>query len=245
MSWDDPEIVRADLVILRAVHDYADRLGEFLAWTLKVKNLLNPPAAVAWNADRRYLDELANRDVPTVPKTTFAPGEQVRLPRADLVFVSATIGSGARRCRSRSEAAQYAAELQAAGRSVVVQSCDSATETALVFLCGEPSHALTRRAGSWHQTEADFEIWDIGAAALAGAAARIGGSTSDLLYARAQVIGEADAPALLELQLVGPSLLFRKLDAGTRDGAEREFAVGVESALERFGLGPFSQSFPH
>src|SRR6185312_5901836 len=113
LSWDDPEILRADLVILRAAYDYADRLGEFLAWTLEVKNLLNPPAAVAWNADRRYLDELANREVPTVPGETFAPGEQVRLPRTGQVFVSATIGSGARRCRDRPAAAKAAAELQA------------------------------------------------------------------------------------------------------------------------------------
>jgi hypothetical protein len=245
LSWDDPEILRADLVILRAVHDYADRLGEFLAWTLGVKNLLNPAPAVAWNADRRYLDELAKGDVPVVPMTTCAPGEQLRLPRSDVVFVSASIGSGVRRCRSRSEAAECAAELQAAGRSVVVQSCDSATETLLVFLCGEPSHAFTRRAGRWHQAEADFEIWDVGAAALAGAAAQIGGRTSDLLYARAHVIGDADGPALLELQLVEPSLLFRKLDVGSRDVAQRDFAVGVQSALERFGLGPLSQTFPH
>src|ERR1700678_2627253 len=50
LSWDDREVGGADLVILRATHDYAGRLDEFLAWTTGVANLLNAPAVVAWNA---------------------------------------------------------------------------------------------------------------------------------------------------------------------------------------------------
>jgi hypothetical protein len=245
LSWDDPEISRADLVILRATRDYADRLGEFLAWTLGVKNLLNPPGAVAWNADRRYLNDLANQGVPTVPGETLAPGDRVRLPRTgDVFFVSATIGSGARRCSDRSAAAEYAAELHEAGRSVLVQACASAPETVLVFLCGEPSHAFTKQADAWHQAEPDFEICDVGAAALAAAAGHVGIDATELLYARAHVIGGPDDPRLLELQLVEPSLGWRTLDAETRDLAQREFALGVESALERLGLGPFSHRRP-
>jgi hypothetical protein len=244
LSWDDPEISRADLVILRATRDYADRLGEFLAWTIGVKNLLNPPGAVAWNADRRYLDELANQDVPTVTGETFAPGDRVRLPRTGHVFVSATIGSGAQRCSDRSAAAEYAAELHEAGRSVLVQPCGSAPETVLVFLCGEPSHAFTKQADTLHQAESDFEIWDVGAAALAAAAGQASVDASELLYARAHVIGGTDDPRLLELQLVEPSLGWRTFDAETRDLAQREFALGVESALERLGLGPFSHRRP-
>jgi hypothetical protein len=247
LSWDDPEVSRADLVILRAVRDYADRLGEFLAWTIGVKNLLNPPGAVAWSADRRYLDDLANQDVPTVPGETFAPGDRVRLPRTGQVFVSATIGSGAQRCSDRSAAVEYAAELHEAGRSVLVQPCRSAPETVLIFLCGEPSHAFTKQGGQGdvlHQAEPDFEIWDVGAAALAAAAVQASVGASDLLYARAHIIGEPKDPRLLELQLVAPSLGWRALDAETRDLAQREFALGVESALERMELGPFSHRRP-
>ena len=82
LSWDDPDVAGAHLVILRATHDYADRLDEFLAWTTGVANLLNPPAVVAWNADRRYVGDLADRGVPTVPGEVVAPGERARLPRA-------------------------------------------------------------------------------------------------------------------------------------------------------------------
>ena len=149
LSWDDPEAASADLVILRATDDYAGRLDEFLAWTTGVQNLLNAPAVVAWNAERRYLGDLADRGVPTVPGEVVAPGKPGRLPRTGDFFVSPTAGSGTRRCGDRAAAATYAAEVHAAGQSVLVQRAGSAPETVLVFLGGRPSHALPLRATPW------------------------------------------------------------------------------------------------
>ena len=80
LSWDDADTGQADLVILRATHDYAGRLEEFLAWSTRVKNLLNATSVVAWNVDRRYLRDLAARGVPTVPGEVFAPNQPIRLP---------------------------------------------------------------------------------------------------------------------------------------------------------------------
>ncbi len=240
LSWDDRDVTRAHLVILRATHDYADRLDEFLAWTAGVANLLNAPAVVAWNANRRYLDDLADRGVPTVPGEVFAPGDRLRVPRTGDVFVAPTIGTGTRRFSGRSAAAAYAAELHTAGQKVLVQPAGSAPETVLVFLGGTPSHAFTKQADALRQAEPDFEIWDAGSAALAAAAAHVGIDASELLYARAHLSGFR----LLELQLVEPSLDWRQLDAGTRDLVQREFALRVESALERLGLGPLSHRRP-
>jgi hypothetical protein len=229
LSWDDREVTRAHLVILRATHDYADRLDEFLAWTTGVANLLNAPAAVAWNVDRRYLGDLADRGVPTVPGEVFAPGERVRLPRSGHVFVSPTIGTGTRRFSDRTEAAAVIRERHEA---VFVQPAEPAAETELLFLGGEPSHAFP--------SEPDFELWDVGAAALTAAAAELGIDAGELLYARAHLNGAR----LVELQLVDPSLGWRRLDADARDLAQRQFALCVESALERLGLGPFSHRRP-
>jgi hypothetical protein len=83
-SWDDPETNRADLVILRVGRDYARRPEEFLAWTTRVGNLLNPRPAVAWNLTARYLGDLAAAGVPTLSQGTptdpvalaFVGGEQ-------------------------------------------------------------------------------------------------------------------------------------------------------------------------
>ncbi|MGB8391492.1 hypothetical protein [Mycobacterium sp.] len=240
LSWDDPGAGRADLLILRATRDYAQRLGEFLAWTTSVPNLLNAPAVVAWNADRRYLADLADRGVPTVPGQVFAPGERIRLPGSGQVFVGPSVGTGTRCCADRSAAAACIAELHAAGQSAVVQPRVSARETVLVFLGGKPSHAFTKRARGLVQAEPDFETWDVGAAALGAAAAQVGIDAGELLYARAHLVGAR----LLELQLVEPSLEWLRLDVATRDLAQREFALAVESACERLGLGPFSHRRP-
>ena len=54
--------------------------------------------------------------------------------------------------------------------------------------------------------EPDFEIWDVGFAALAAAAEQLNTSARDFLYARVDVIGDIDDPRLLELELIEPSL---------------------------------------
>jgi hypothetical protein len=237
MSWDDPEVGDADLVILRATRDYPSRLDEFLAWTTGVQNLLNPPAVVSWNVDRRYLADLADRGVPTVPGVEYAAGDRVELPHTGSVFVSPAVGTGTRCFSDRSAAAAHVAELQKAGQRALVQAAGADPQTVLVFLGGAASHAFTTQDHSaLRQGEPDFEIWDVGAAALAAAA-----NPGELLYARVHLIGSR----VLELQLVDPSLGWRRLDAGTRELAQRQFAVCVESALDRLGLGPLSRPGSH
>ena len=270
LAWDDPATLRADLVILRATWDYVERLDEFLAWTRRVRNLLNAPQAVAWNTDKRYLVDLAAAGVPTVPGEVFAPGEKVRLPSAREVVVKPNVGAGAvgaRRFTDRAAARAYAAALQSHGRTVLVQTYDARVdrdgETALVFLAGRQSHAFVKRAmlppagrppeldhsrtfamERLAPADPDFEVWDVGVAALAAAAAHLGVDQSEFLYARVDVIGGRDDPRLLELELVEPSLGWRQLDVAERGLKQREFALGVESALDRLGLGPLSHRGP-
>ena len=268
MSWDDPAALKADLVILRATWDYIDRLDEFLAWTRRVPRLLNPPQAVAWNIDKRYLRDLATAGVPTVPSAFFGPGERVVVPVGEVV-VKPAVGAGsvgALRFSDAREAVAHAGTLQARGQTVLVQPYDARVgdgETALVFLRGEQSHAFTKgpmlpppgrapvfdESGTYAEemlepAEPDFELWDLGHAALSAAAAHLDVRTTDLLYARVDVLGGADSPCLLELELVEPSLGWRQLDETTRRGQQRRFALGVESALHGFGLGPLSHRRP-
>lgn len=270
LSWDDPEALRADLVILRATWDYVERLDEFLAWGRRVSHLLNAPDVIAWNADKRYLVDLAGRGVPTVPSAVFAPGETVRLPSAPEVVVKPAVGAGsigARRFSDRVAAGDYVAHLHAQGRSALVQAYDARVEhggeTALVFLGGQQSHAFTKRAmlpppgrapeldaTGTHAVERlgpadpDFEVWDLGLAALEAAARQLGIDVGEFLYARVDVIGGHDDPRLLELELVEPSLGWRQQDSPTRELRQRQFVLCVESALERLGLGPFSRRRP-
>jgi hypothetical protein len=196
MSWDDPDTLRADLVILRATTDYADRLEEFLAWTRRVPNLLNAPDVVAWNTDQHYLRDLRRAGVPTRgsrPTAASSPGD---------------------------------------------------AHTALVFLGGTQSHAFAMPAGS--PVEADFELWDLGQAALQAAADQLRIAADELLSARAEVIGGAGSAdlQLVGLDLVAPSLGWRQLDDAVRHDGQRQFALCVESALDRLGLGPLSHRRP-
>jgi hypothetical protein len=130
-----------------------------------------------------------------------------------------------------------------AGRTVATAGRtrdEEAEQTALVLLGGRQSHAFTGVA----QADPDFEVWDVGVLALRAAAGQLGIDVSELLYARADVIGGRDDPRLLKLDLVDPSLGWRRLDPETRSLRQRDFTLCVESALERLGLGPFSRRRP-
>ena len=129
---------------------------------------------------------------------------------------------------------RYLRDLERAGVPTLQGKPES--QTALIFLGGAASHAFTG-AGP---VEPEFEVWDTGYAALAAAAERAGISEAELLYARADV---SDG-RLAGLDLVAPSLGWRRLDAATRELAQGRFALAVESACERLGLGPFSHRGP-
>ncbi len=268
LSWDDPATLDSDLVILRATWDYIERLQEFLAWTHRVPNLLNAPSVVDWNTDKRYLHDLAVAGVPVVESEFFAPGERVHLPGGEVV-VKPAVGAGsvgAARFTDHSAARDHAAFLQETGTTVLVQPYNQrveAGETALVFIAGAQSHAFTKgpilpppgeqpvfdASGTYAEeslgsADPGFELWDIGHAALAAAADRLGVTTSDFLYARVDILGGEEDPQVLELELVEPSLGWRQLSDTVRADAQRTFAISVESALERLGLGPLSHRRP-
>jgi hypothetical protein len=270
LSWDDPQAERADLVILRATWDYTERRAEFLAWTTRVRNLLNAPAVVAWNSDKHYLDDLAAAGVPVVPSEFLEPGDPVPATVfSGEVVVKPAIGAGSIdtfRFVDADAAATHAAALLDAGRSALVQPYDervAAGETALVFLGGEESHAFVKgpmlppqgaelrlhASGTFAEesltsADPDVELWELGYTVLDAAASHLGISRSEFLYARVDLIGTGSGAVLLELELVEPSLGWRQLDDTNRELRQRSFAVHVETALDRLGLGPLSHRRP-
>ncbi len=271
MPWDDPRTESADLVILRAAWDYAERRDEFLDWTERVRNLLNAPEVVRWNSDKHYLNDLADAGIGVVASAFLEPGDGVttaRLPGGELV-VKPAIGAGSvDTCRfaDRAAAAAHADGMLAAGRSVLVQPYDprvEAGETALVFLAGEQSHGFTKgpilppqglqprfdASGTYAEemltpADPDIEVWEIGHDTLDAAAAHLGVPRSEFLYARVDLIGSGDDAVVLELELIEPSLGWRQLNVKSRDLLQRNFALHVESALDRLGLGPLSHRRP-
>jgi hypothetical protein len=134
---------------------------------------------------------------------------------------------------------RYLRDLQRAGVPTVT-GARGADTTALVFLGGMQSHAFTG-----HQpVEADFGLWDVGYAALRAAADKVDIEATELLCARVDVTGGPDDTRLVRLDLVAPSLGWRLLDDAARGDRQRQFALCVESALERLKLGPLSHRRP-
>jgi hypothetical protein len=134
---------------------------------------------------------------------------------------------------------RYLRDLQRAGVPTGTAATKGDT-TALVFLGGVQSHAFV----GIQPVDADFELWDVGHAAVRAAADKVGIEVAELLCARADVTGRRDGARLVRLDLVAPSLGWRVLDDAARGDQQRQFALCVESALERLGLGPLSHRRP-
>ena len=233
-DWADPAVhwTAADAVLVRSTWDYAPRRAEFLRWARSVEAatlLLNPADVLAWNTDKRYLDDLAGAGVPVVPTAWASTADDLDacLDRWPDVVVKPTVSAGARdtarfRARERAAARAHGAAVLASGRPVMVQPyldrLDEEGETGLVHLDGAFSHAFGKGAllagaalgpGLYAEeeitprtaTDAQRAVAD---AVLAAVVERLGGPP---LYARVDLVPDADgAPVLLELELTEPSL---------------------------------------
>lgn len=206
--------------------------------------LLNPPAVVAWNTDKHYLVHLQRAGVPVVPTRFVEPGDDVAsalqsfIDGGDAVpvnghgvafdqfVVKPSIGAGSRdtaryRRADRAQALTHLTRLVVTERrSAMLQpylaSVDNLGETALVYLGGEPSHAI--RKGPLLQLDAGLvaglfapeEITrrEPGADERQLAAAAYGAIPfAPPLYARIDMIRDArGAPVVLELEMTEPSL---------------------------------------
>jgi glutathione synthase/RimK-type ligase-like ATP-grasp enzyme len=257
--WDDPAVDWAafDLVVVRSTWDYHHRRDAFLAWADGLgERLVNPPAVLAWNTDKRYLHELAGTGLPVVATTLVAPGHDFAAPAGEYV-VKPTVSAGSRDTArfSDGETARAAAlveAIHAGGRTAMVQpyiaSVDARGETALLFFDGAFSHAIHKgpllRPGAAPTSDVfapeTIEPRTPSAAELA-VAQRVVDWTADRFgapptYARVDLVEGADGtPLLLELELTEPSLFFA-------DDAERlaRFATAVRrriyySVAEIFG----------
>lgn len=249
--WDDPaaDWDAYDTVLVRSVWDADQRRDEFVAWAHRVAAagpcLLNPAPVLDWNTDKRYLAELPEAGLPTVPTTFLEPGRPLR-PEvvealgdpAELVVKPAR-SAGARDTGrfalpgDLEEAAALAAEIHADGKVVMVQpyldGVDTLGETALLYFGGAYSHAIRKGA-----------ILEVGAERVIGIAAadpeitarepsraerRLGDAAiawlirrfgAPLAYARVDLVPGPDGePVVIELELTEPQLYLPYADGAT------------------------------
>jgi hypothetical protein len=216
-----------DAVIVRATWDYTWRLEEFLAWTSAIGGRLhNAPEVIAWNSDKRYLFDLERAGIPAIAGRLLAPGAPFQPPPGRYV-IKPTISGGARDSAVYDEAGHDAAgalvmRLHAAGRDVLVQpyydSVDDEAETAVIFIDGRVSHCMRKgpllalgeppsdapfRAEDMSRRDGDEDVVALAHRTWAFAAERFGAP----LYGRVDILrGDDGEPAVLELELIEPSL---------------------------------------
>jgi glutathione synthase/RimK-type ligase-like ATP-grasp enzyme len=245
--WDDPAVDWSafDLVVVRSTWDYQERRDSFLAWVRSVPRILNPPAVIASNTDKRYLGELERAGIQTVHTDYVAPGETFAAPAGEYV-VKPSIGAGSRHTArygpgAQARAAALVAEIHASGRTAMVQpylgDIDEHGETALLYFDGAYSHAIRKSAILRPGAEPTAEFFapetiearapDAGERALGDAAvAYVRERFGDLAYTRVDVVRGPGGARLLELELAEPSLFFAQ-----GPGAAERFAAAIRSRL--------------
>lgn len=138
VAWRRPDApwTRYDLVLVRSTWDYIDDLLAFLEVLGGIEaagcRLVNPLATIRWNADKRYLADLARTGMAVVPTTFAAPGDAPsavleRLERSSTGYVlKPVVGVGAYGTERLADRRQLADRL---GRE-----CDPATRLIQPFL---------------------------------------------------------------------------------------------------------------
>ena len=221
--WDDPGVdwPAFDAVLVRSTWDYPLRRGEFLAWSRRCRWTANPVDVLAWNTDKRYLEDLRRAGVPTVPTALVPPGEALRAPAGDYVVKPTVSGSAADTGRFRDPgdpaALALVAQLHAQGRTAMVQpylpGIEDEGETSVVFLGGELSHAVRREplltapgvrrpvvVADVLDTVRPVRLDPARRAVAEAALAAVPGGREALTYARVDLVPGREGPVVLELE---------------------------------------------
>ena len=218
--------------VIRSTWDYAYRREQYVAWAERVGSetrLWNPAAIIRWNTHKRYLLDLAERGVPTVPTVLLPAGAPCTLDGVltqygwdDAVIKAAVAQTGRYAMRVTGASLDAAQEhldrllpsedmlLQPYVRSLPVRG-----EVSLVFIDGEFTHAVRKLASG-----DDFRVHDdFGGSvrptrptrAQRDAAQRALDAVGEpTLYGRVDLVeDDAGRPVVMELELVEPELFFR------------------------------------
>lgn len=224
-GWSDSRVDWGgfDMAMLSSTWDYFERQDEFREWLREAAaatRLINPLEIVEWNLDKRYLLELEAAAVPTIPTVWIEPGgeEEAAAEIAELgwetVVIKPVIDLGARnlvRVGAEHVGQMLAAFDVATMAQPYLPSVAAEGELSLVYVAGELTHSLRKvpargdfrvqpQYGGTHEYE---EFGTVVRELAAGALAVV---PSVPLYARVDVVGTDDGPAIIELELIEPAL---------------------------------------
>lgn len=222
--WDDPQVdwSAGKITVLRSAWDYHLSPVEWFSWLDRagaMTRLVNAPALVRWNSDKRYLLELQQSGIPIVPSLLIEHAGELASGCAQRgwsdIVIKPVIGASAHGTgrfhhpQMSDEAAVHTALLLKDG-PVLVQpyqaTVERERERSLVYIDGRFCHAFTKPAfyaglgdeGLSIHTPTDAEC-SLGGDVLARLA-------QPALIARIDMLPGQDGPILMEAELVEPQL---------------------------------------
>lgn len=202
--------------------DHARWLRACSTWQAARLPLSNPAALLAWNSDKRYLEQLAQRGV-DIPRTWWTERPTAGLlaqafdeTGTDALVIKPSVSGGAwKTLRVERDGIARAVREAPRGVELLVQPClptiGHAGETSLLFFGGRLSHVVNKRP-----VPGDFRVQEefggrysllpeAPAAALALAARALSAIAPEPLYARIDMVPDASGRWLLmEAELIEP-----------------------------------------
>ncbi len=226
VCWDDPDArwTSTGMVLIRSTWDYHQRLNAFLGWVDYVgtaTRLYNRPEVVRWNCHKRYLIELAEQGITTVPTRLVAAGQHAVLGEGQQIIKPAVSIGGDRTIRG---ATQADLDALVATDDVLVQpyvpEVETEGELSIVCVAGEPTHVVRKipaagdfRAQEHHGASLATIPLRPEHEALARAALDVArdasASVEPPLYARVDAVPVGGNLLLMELELIEPTLWLR------------------------------------
>jgi glutathione synthase/RimK-type ligase-like ATP-grasp enzyme len=212
--------------LLRSTWNYAQNVAAFVAWaerTARVTDLVNDLEAVRWNHDKRYLLELEARGIRIAPTVRVPMGDRRSLAEIleahgwdDVVVKPSVSAASYRTLRVRPETlTEGEAHLAAlvTERDALVQrylpSVEGPGERALIWVDGDLTHAVRKNPRFGNEDEHVTGAVRIEADERAFAEEVLAALPVPVVYARIDIArGLDDAPVLMEVELIEPSLYF-------------------------------------
>nr|WP_231403169.1 hypothetical protein [Hymenobacter guriensis] len=237
--WSDAAVgwEQYEAVILKSPWDYFDRIAEFYAWLTRLDRLgvqlLNPISVVRWNADKRYLLEMAEAGVPVVPSQWLARGSKLNvdalfaaLGQPGQLIIKPAVSGGAKNtfALTAAEAMAQADFLQKllTEEDFLAQpflpQIQTQGEWSLVYLGGQFSHCVlkTPKAGDFrvqHYLGGGIEPYPAPAHIRPVADDIVRRFAPGCLYARVDGVEVDGQFLLMELELIEPFLYLETDDA--------------------------------
>lgn len=236
--WNDPTVdwSRFDVALIRSTWDYLDEPEHFQRVLAAIEaspcQLFNPLAAVRWNADKRYLFDLAAWGAPIIPTYAVSIDEAGALRQAfgarqwSEVVLKPTVGLGAAYTYRlplaeldatlvRLHAEQPELEFLA---QPFIDTVTAEGEWSFIYFNGQLSHVLLKKPAA-----DDYRVQGIygGTVRPARPAARdqrqaaavLSRLPFDLLYARLDFVRVGDELAVIEVELIEPIFSFNLVPA--------------------------------